>query len=221
MQATTLLRDIIYFSNESQGKNAIVNIDWRQAFDRVCIDFMFKVLNRFDFNCDFIKKVKMLYTGCQSAVCINGIMSEYFPVERSIRQGCPMSMIAYILFQEPFLLAIKANASISPIELPNGFISHMVGFADDVSVFVSSDKSVIELDNVIEQFEIATGAELNRNKTFVMGLGIWKERNNWPLDWLQTQMGATMLGIYFCNNYSECVKRNWENVIGKVGMNDE
>ena len=136
------------------------------------------------------------------------ISSDYFPVERSIRQGCPMSMISYIIFQEPFFLALKASTMFSPISLPNGFLCSMVGYADDVSVFVDSDESILEVDNVIKQFERATGAELNRNKTSIMGIGLWKDRVIWPIDWLYSKNSVTILGINFSNDYLNFIKQN-------------
>ena len=137
-------------------------------------------------NDDFVTIMRMMYADIQSAVCINGIVSDFFPVKRSIRQGCPMSMIAYVLFQEPQYRMIMNNSKIIPITLPNGFNWSIVGFADDSTALVSTVGSVTEVFNVVEKFEQATGALLNREKTSVMGLGVWEDKNTWPLAWLKS-----------------------------------
>lgn len=66
-------------------------------------------MTKLGFSKQFVNKIKMLYTDCNSALCINGIVSDYFNVKRSVRQGCPMSMIMYVIFQEPLYRAINFN----------------------------------------------------------------------------------------------------------------
>ena len=214
VKCNTLMRDIVYYINENDLECALINLDWSKAFDRVHLNFMFLTMVRMGFNEEFIKKVKMLYNGSLSAICINGIISNFFPVERSVRQGCPMSMIAYVLFQEPLYRTMKQN--IVPIDLPNAFRCSVLGFADDSSVFVSKDKCIKEVFKIIEQFELATGAELNRDKTSIMGLGSWKYKDIWPVDWLQHKVKCTVLGILITNNYDEMVNENWDILINKI-----
>ena len=119
VKCNTLIRDIVYYINENDLECALINLDWSKAFDRVDLSFMFKTMSRMGFNEEFIRKVKMLYNGSLSAICINGMISNFFPVERSIRQGCPMSMIAYVSFQEPLYRTLKQN--IEPMDFPNEF----------------------------------------------------------------------------------------------------
>ena len=216
VHCNAFVRDIIYYVNENNLTGSLINLDWSKAFDKVSREFLFKILERFGFKDTFINWVRMLYMGCSSALCINGILSEYFSVERSIRQGCPMSMIAYVIFQEPLYRAIKCSKEIVPITAPNNFIACLAGFADDTSVIVRNDSSIIELNKIIVKFELATGAELNREKTFVMGLGSWKSRDIWPLDWLKVKKECKILGIYFTNDYEESVNKNWVTCIEKV-----
>ena len=214
VKCNTLIRDIVYYINENDLECALINLDWSKAFDRVDLSFMFKTMSRMGFNEAFIRKVKMLYNGSLSAICINGMISNFFPVERSIRQGCPMSMIAYVLFQEPLYRTLKQN--IEPMDFPNGFKCSVLGFADDSSVFVSKDNSIKEVFKIIEKFEQATGAELNHDKTNVMGLGKWKHKDIWPVEWLQHKDKCTVLGILVTNDYDEMVNENWDTVINKI-----
>ena len=179
-------------------------------------EFFFKVLEKFGFNDRFINFVRTLYENCRSAVYINGIISDFFPVERSIRQGCPMSMIAYVIFQEPFYRAIKNCRDIIPISLPNNSSISVAGYADDSSVFVRELNSLIVLSEIVMNFEFATGAKLNREKTKIMGLGNWKDRDKWPLDWLKIEKECKILGIYYSNDYKETVHKNWEICTNKI-----
>ena len=127
-----------------------------------------------------------------------------------------MSMIAYVIFQEPFYRAIKRCRDIIPISLPNNFSISVAGYADDSSVFVRELNSLIILSEIVMNFEFATGAKLNREKTKIMGLGNWKDRDRWPIDELKIEKECKILGIYYSNDYKETVHRNWEICTNKI-----
>ena len=76
----------------------------------------------------------MLYSGIESVVVVNNIVSEFFPVFRSVRQGCPLSMGLFILFQEPFYRAVVASRIIRPIALPDATEMKLIGYADDTTI---------------------------------------------------------------------------------------
>ena len=71
---------------------AVLNLDWYKAFDLVPVDFVFKVLHTLGFGDIFVNWINILYTGIESALEINNILSDVFPINRSVRQGCPLSM---------------------------------------------------------------------------------------------------------------------------------
>ena len=90
-------------------------------------------------------------------------------------------MLLYVLFQEALYLAFKNNNDIKCIDFPNNEKLVVLGYADDTNLFPKNEQSIIEIDNVIKLFEIATGAVLNRSKTKIYGLGMWNNRSIWPL----------------------------------------
>ena len=66
---------------------------------------------------------------------INGILTETFSVQRGIRQGCPLSMLLYVIFQEALYLAFKNNNVIKCIDFPNEEKLVVLGCADDTNLF--------------------------------------------------------------------------------------
>ena len=48
----------------------------------------------------FIGWVNLFYSGVQSAVNVNGHISDFFPLCRGVRQGCPLSPLLYALVAE-------------------------------------------------------------------------------------------------------------------------
>ncbi|XP_069190883.1 mucin-22-like [Procambarus clarkii] len=156
--------------------SSMINLDWSKAFDRVDVQFVLAILDRVGVAQEFIDWIRILYKQCRSSVCINGVLSEPFSIERSVRQGFPLSMIVYVIFQEPLYLAIKINDFIVPPRLPNAMTLPVVGYADDTTIFVSTEDSVVNVQDELDNFERATGAVLNKNKTCMMGLGSEKSK---------------------------------------------
>ena len=68
--------------------------------------------------------------------------------------------------------------------------------------YATDSDSIVNIFNVISRFELATGATLNKSKTNIYGIGIWKDKIDWPIPWLSTSdSNLKSLGIIFSNNY--------------------
>lgn len=172
---------------------------------------MLKILDAFGFGETFIGWISILYNGIESALTINNIVGEFFPVLRSVRQGCPLSMALFTIYQEPFYRAIVTSRIIRPLTLPGGIDQKLLGYADDTNVIIRDDRSVVEVINVIDKFESASGSKLNRNnKTKIFGVGRWKGRQQWPVSWLKVETDFMYtLGIYHGNDYASTLEKNW------------
>ncbi len=72
-----------------------------KAFDRVDHAFLEAVLSSAGFGVDFRTWIRLLYASPGVMVEVNGVRSEPFTLTRSIRQGCPLSPMLYILALEP------------------------------------------------------------------------------------------------------------------------
>ena len=124
---------------------AILNLDWHKAFDLVPVEFVFEVLQTLGFGSIFVNWIRTLYTGIESALQINNILSDFFPVNRSVRQGCPLSMGLFLLFQEPFYRAIVTSRIMRPLALPDSTELKLLGYADDSNVLIRDDRSLVEV----------------------------------------------------------------------------
>ena len=157
------LRDIFYYANDVNMELAVVNLDWYKAFDRVSIEFTLKALLKLGFGEPFVRWISILYRDIKSAVLMNNILSDFFPVTRSVRQGCPMSMGLFVVYQEAFYRAMVKSRIIRPLRLPDATETTLVGYADDTTVLILNEESLIEMVSIVSLFEKATGAILNRN----------------------------------------------------------
>jgi len=92
-----LIRNVIDYCEYSQHPSVLVTFDQSKVFDRVSHRYLFAVLERFGFGPSFIKWVQLLYSDIGSQVIVNGFLSDFFPVSRSVRQGCGLSPLLYAL----------------------------------------------------------------------------------------------------------------------------
>ena len=85
-----------------------MSLDWSKAFDRVDLKFIFKIMKRIGFSETIVNYIRMMYLNAESCLCINGDLTDFFPIERSVRQGCPLSMILFVIYQEPLHRMLKS-----------------------------------------------------------------------------------------------------------------
>ena len=217
-QCNMELRDIVFYANQENLDLAILNLDWYKAFDTVSIEFVIRILENFGFGETFISWISTLYNEIESTLSINNILGDFFPVTRSVRQGCPLSMALFIAYQEPFYRALVASRVIRPLTLPGNDQLKLLGYADDTNVIVRDSDSLMEINRIITEFELATGSKLNRNKkTKIFGVGRWKGRQQWPMDWLKSETEYMFtLGIYHGNEYLATLEKNWSLIYNKI-----
>ena len=210
------IRDMLFYVNEKNMNGAVINLDWNKAFDRVDWDFLIKIMKKIGFSNKIINWLAVLYSNIESLCLINGFLTEPFDVERGVRQGCPLSMLLYVLFQEPLYCAIEKCNLIIPIDIP-GEKTNLLGYADDTTMFVQDDNSFLEVFRIINQFEKATNSILNISKTKLYGYGLWENRNNWPISNLKIEKDYfCTLGITFSYDYKLAVEKTWTDIIYKI-----
>ena len=210
----SLIRDLIEYVNRNNLPGLLVSLDQTKAYDRVEWDFLFKVLEKFNFGPNFIKMIKTCYSNIQSAVKVNGFVSSYFDLSRGIRQGCPISTVLYILVAETLAEAVRADTKIKGITLPDGFVSKWVGYSDDGNATLSDFDSVKQLFKILYIYQRASGAKVNLLKTTGFLMGKLRYEKDTPLDIRWTNEKIKILGFFFGN--VDVSADNWEPKIQKI-----
>ena len=96
-------------------KAALINLDQAKAFDRVDHQFLATVLDTTRFKPGFHEWISMMYHNPQAEVQENRNHSEVFAIEWSVRQGCPLSPLLYVLTLEPLLHRLRDGAANSAL----------------------------------------------------------------------------------------------------------
>lgn len=212
------IRDIIEMVEMDQMEGYIVKIDQEKAFDRVSHEYLLDVLQVYGFGDYFRKWVKIFYTDIYSSVKNNGHLTKYFPVRNSVRQGCPISALLYVLCSEPLNCAIKCNKFIRGIDIPMCDKTALVfQHADDTTISVCDKKSIFEILNVFELYGRASGARINVQKSEVMCIGTGKLLldDKKLLNITETNV-MKVLGVYFGKNKLECENLNWRSKVQNI-----
>ncbi len=126
-------------------KGFLVCIDHAKAFDNVNHDYLFKTLEVFGLHGNFLKVTKTLYQNITSQVTINGSPTNKIPIKRGVRQGCPYSMLLFVLCSIPLIEMINDDGRIT---------GHVTRRRNTIKIQAADDNTVIiknsnELDHII------------------------------------------------------------------------
>jgi exonuclease III len=208
-----LIRDIINYGNDRNMNGILLSLDQEKAFDRISHTYLFETLQAFGIGEDFITWIKALYTDITSCVIVNHMISDHFPVSRSVRQGCSLSPLLYVICLEPILNKIRNDPNIKGFKVPSRKIEQKVtAFADDGNFFLSTEASVERILRWFEYFGRGSGSKLNKAKSTGHFFGKWKNRSDHPfgISWAEKNK---IFGIWFGNISEEEI---WKPVHSKI-----
>ena len=126
-------------------ESALISLDQSKAFDRVDHRFLASVLETAGFKPEFHRWISMMYHNPQAVVPVNGRCSRVFAIERSVRQGCPLSPLLYVLALEPLLRRLRherTSPSLRDIPFVSRLVAKVSAFADDITVFAYLGRSL-------------------------------------------------------------------------------
>ena len=145
-------------------------------------------------------------------VQVNGRRSTAFAIERSIRQGCPLFPLLYILALEPLFRRLKdegANPALHGVPFAGPLT-----FADDITIFISRRLDIKAVKKAVGGYERIAGAKVNFDKSEGLWLGAWRSSNtlSGPFRW--SDGPVRIFGVRFGPDHQ--LERNWSEVQVKV-----
>ena len=164
------INDLIQTSSIYQKPGILALIDFEKAFDTVEWSFLFETLETFDLGGNFATWIRLLYTNIFSCITNNGYISNYFPLSRGIRQGCPISALLFILVAEILSINVRSDASIKGITIKETEFK-IAQLADDTTVFLSDIQSLKQVITRFNKFGLISGLKVNLDKTELIPLG--------------------------------------------------
>ena len=217
-ESNRLIQDIITYADTENMDGLIVFLDQTKAFDRIEWPWVKLCLQRFGFGEKTVQWVNMLLKSSQTAIQTNGFVSEFFSISRSIKQGCPVAPILYILQAEAIACAVRNDTNIEGLNLPIHeniqLCIKLNQYVDDTQFFLKNENSLPHLFKQLKLYESASGAKMNKEKT--TGLFIGKSKKKIPtfneINWTKTHVKT--LGV--CHGYEIENNAIWLDKINKI-----
>ena len=101
-----------------------------------------------------------MYSNRKSQLCINGLITNPFPITRSVRRDCPLSMQLFVIGTQNCVKMIRVNTKIHGYNLPNGK-EKKIAYADYITIIISNEKSIPEVFETFPKYSLSAGAFIN------------------------------------------------------------
>ena len=190
-------------------------IDFKKAFDSVDWNFINNTLEAFNFGPQLRRWITTFHNGSSSCVINNGHASEFFYLQRGVRQACPLAGILFTLCAEMLANAIRCDENIQGIKIYDKEFK-ISQYADDTTAFVSDTNSAENLFKLLRTFQECSGLEINTSKTEAMWIGANKGNASTPLGITWPSEAISALGVNFSYNEKECFKKNFEEKLNAM-----
>jgi hypothetical protein len=166
IRTNILLAQSVMLRMKDNGAGAALLLDFEKAYDRLNRSFLWLVMEKMGFGERFIEAIKVLHKGAVARVEVNNEVSEVFPVEGGVRQGCPIAPLLFALATVPLIKILKKASGIRYA----GEIATVSMYADDTVIFIDSVTKVRQTISLVKRFEAASGAKLNVHKSVCLTL---------------------------------------------------
>ena len=141
--------------------------------------FLLQLLNVYGFGPDFCRWISTFYNEAFMQIILNNWLTTEISLDRSVRQGDPLSPLLYVLCTEVLATLVRSSPEIEGFLLPGakGQQTRIRLYADDTTAILRDLRSLALMFDCVTIYENGTGAKLNRSKTEAMWLGAWRSRS--------------------------------------------
>lgn len=138
-----LYREIIGHINRNNETAYIVSLDQKNAFDRIGHQYLFHVLEIYNFGPSIINYIRLLYKNASCMFRVANNLTAPIDFVNGIRQGCPLSGVLFTLSIEPLLNLIRRSITgyKLPIPMANVYLQ-VTAYADDINVIASKRQEI-------------------------------------------------------------------------------
>lgn len=203
-----LILDLLDYNYLIEDKSLILFLDFFKAFDSIEHRFMFRTLELLGFGELFINIVKLIYKDTNSSVLLPQGTSPRFPIQKGIKQGCPISPLLFIIAAEMLSILIK-NSDFKKLTIFDQQLT-ISQLADDTAIFMENSDQLPKILETISSFSKASGLKLNLNKCELLPI---HDCNLSVIHSIPVKTTVKYLGIQITKDVNQLTKLNiWGNL---------
>lgn len=139
-------------------------IDFKQAYDSINRNALWKAMAEFGIPAKYIRMVKATLTRARSCVRVQGDLSNTFEISSGVRQGDGLSSLLFNIALEKVIRMARLDRS--------GTIFHksqqVLAFADDIDIMGRSERDIAEAFTSLVGAASPIGLQINIDKTKYM-----------------------------------------------------
>lgn len=148
----------------------LIFIDLKKAYDTVPVNQLWKAIENATIPTEYQNALKKLYNDTKSQIKIGGELSDEFPVNKGLRQGCCISPTLFKIYIDKALSEWRRKCSQMGVKMEDGTIYSLL-FADDQVILAEDEEDVSYMfRKLVEEYE-KWGLEINLQKTEYMVIG--------------------------------------------------
>ena len=157
-------------------------------------------MKHFGFNSKIISQVKAIYSKNQSAITVNGSLTEYFSTSIGVLQGCILSPPLFNITLEAMMNIAKDSTEESGIKLYGSKVSNL-RYADDIVGIAETVQELQELTSSINTASERIGMQINAGKTNTMMMG--RQHEDFSIKINNTELKQVTDFIYLGSKFTE------------------
>ena len=188
-------------------------LDFKSAFDMVNHDYLIDTLHAFGFGPWFIAAIKTLLNSHKARIELNDGLGPPFDWTRGVFQGCPIAPLLFIITLEPLIHRINQSGS-KGIQV-KGKEVRILAAADDTVILAQDEASLQDFLQILEQYQQASGAQLNLQKTIGANLLQRAPTQDFGVNWLDKTTNHKYLG-FSINSTGFSPRNTFEEPIKKL-----
>lgn len=127
---------LIHWARSSKIEGLLLSTDAEKAFDRVSWDYMMASCSHIGLGNNMLNWIGALYQNPQAKIKVNNTLSDPINIHNGTRQGCPLSLLLFIITLEPLIRSINLNTDVQGFQI-NGKEYKLAAYADDLLFFLT------------------------------------------------------------------------------------
>ena len=164
------IRWIMEKTREFQKNIYFCFIDYTKAFGCVDHNKLWTSLHNMGVPSHFICLLKNLYANQEATVRTEHGLTEWFKIEKGVRQGCILSPYLFNLYPEHIMRNVGLEETDVGIKIAGRKISNL-RYADDTTVMAENEEDLKNLLIKVKEKSAKAGLLLNIKKTKIMSTG--------------------------------------------------